>query len=212
MGSTSFTAFLPAVSAGIIVPAALQTGNVAAFTAVAAVPAAGLAGSWLGGRLSLFEKQARKLLSNGMVKATVPEVASKISASVFGAVFAGAVLAAILLTSAISGGVNIFTAAAVIPIVASPLMTLMPYVNKASERKTTLDIEYPFFTVFSAITAYCGGTLYTALQQVKKAGHVFRQMSREAVEVERKAMLAGVGVIKGIEAHAETIPHENMSR
>ncbi|MEM3111327.1 MAG: hypothetical protein QXG41_09240, partial [Candidatus Caldarchaeum sp.] len=212
MDSTSFTEFMPAVSAGIMAPVAVQTGDVAVFAAVAAVPAAGFAGSWMGSRLSLFEKHARKLLSNGMVKATVPEVASKISAAVFGAVFAGAVLAAVLLTSAISGGVNVLTAAAAIPIAASPLMAVMPYVNKASERKTTLDVEYPFFTVFSAITAYCGGTVYTALQQVKKAGHVFRQMSREAVEVERKAMLAGVGVIKGIEAHAETIPHENMSR
>lgn len=212
MGSTSFTELMPAVSAGIMAPVAAQTGDVAVFAAVVAVPVAGFAGSWMGRRLSLFEKHARKLLSNGMVKSTVPEVASKISAAVFGAVFAGAVLAAVLLTSAISGDINVLTAVAAVPIAASPLMAVMPYVNKASERKTTLDIEYPFFTVFSAITAYCGGTLYTALQQVKKAGHVFRQMSREAVEVERKAMLAGVGVIKGIEAHAETIPHENMSR
>ena len=212
MDSPTLYTVLPALSAGFMAPVAVQSGDFAAVIGTVAVPVAAYTGASVGRRAGLFERYARRIVMEGMERQTPHELAEKISASVLGAASAGAVLAALLLLSLLTGGFNILMAAAAIPVVASPLLVIIPHVNRGSERRGMLDIEYPFFIFFSAIMAYCGGTIYNALQRVRRAGHVFRQMSREAAEVERKAMLAGVGVVKGIEAHAETIPHEHLSR
>ncbi|MEM0483068.1 MAG: hypothetical protein QXM16_09340 [Nitrososphaerota archaeon] len=204
--------FLPALSAGFIALVAMQEGSLTALAAAVAVPAAAFAGSSIGGRAGLFQGYARRIVRDSMERRIPDELAERVSASVLGAASSGAVLAAVLVIQLLMGGFNFLMALAALPIAISPLLAVMPYINRSSERRTRLDIEYPFFMVFSAIMAYCGGTIYSALQQVKRAGHAFRQMSLEAAEVERKATLAGVGVIKGIEAHAETIPHENLSR
>lgn len=204
---------LPALSTGVIMPLAVFTGSPILLAGSVATPLAAYAGSTLGKTLSpRFEGYAVKMTRAGMQRTAAYEAAER-AAAVFGASIAAILaLTAVIVISLLSGSFNILLLAGLGPAAAPILATMLSNSNKVSDRRGKLSIEYPFFMVFASIVAYTGGTIYMALQHAKKASEVFRQIAKEAAEVERKAVLAGVGVIKGIEAHAETIPHEEFSR
>jgi len=213
MQSETALVLLPAAAAGVFAPMAVFTGSPLFLVGAVSAPAAALAGSRLGKTASgKFEGYALKAARAGMKRQSSYELAEKIS-SMFGASIAAvAAVLAVVILSLLTDSFTPFLLLGLGPAAAPMLATFFSASNAASSRKTTLSIEYPFFMVFSSIVAYTGGTIYMALQHAKKAVDVFRQISREAGEVERKAILAGVGVVKGIEAHAETIPHEEFSR
>ncbi|MEM4273682.1 MAG: hypothetical protein QW420_04920 [Candidatus Caldarchaeum sp.] len=204
---------VPALSTGVIMPLAIFTGHPLLVAGAVAAPVAAYAGSAAGKALSgRFEGYAVKVTRSGMQRMSSYEAAEKI-ASVFGASIASMLaVAGIIIASLMLGVFDIMLLLGLAPAAAPILVTVMTYSNKISERRSKLSIEYPFFMVFASIVAYVGGTVYMALQHAKKAVDVFNQTSKEAAEVERKAVLAGVGVIKGIESHAETIPQEEFAR
>ena len=204
---------LPASAAAVATPLVVIAGNPLLAGLAATIPAAAALGSNMGGRSrDRFHRMAIRLINGTMRRENPYELAERLGKTIYSAIAASLAFTALLAAALLTGSFNILILAAAPLAAITPLITLFPYISSGSERKGLLTVEYPFFTVLSSIVAYCGATLYTAFQQVKKAPAVFKQVSREAVEVERKAILAGVGVIRGIEAHAETHPHEEFGR
>ncbi|MEM0461235.1 MAG: type II secretion system F family protein [Candidatus Caldarchaeum sp.] len=204
---------IPALSAGIIGPLAVFSGNIPMMVGAVTAPVAAFAGSSLGKKFSArFEGYAVKVARASMKRVSSYELAEKISSAIGASIASVLVIAAVALISLFTHSFNPLVLAGFGPAAAPIFMTMLSASNSASNRKTALSTEYPFFMVFSSIVAYCGGTIYMALQHVKKATDVFKQVSKEAGEIERKAVFAGVGAVKSVEAHAETIPHEEFSR
>jgi hypothetical protein len=204
---------LPASAAAVATPAIVIAGNPLLVGFAAVIPVAAALGSSVGARSrERFHKMAVKLINGTMKRGNPYDLAERIGKSIYGALAASLAFLALLLVAVLTNSFHPLLLAAAPLTAITPIIVLFPYLSSGSERKGLLTVEYPFFTVMASIVSYCGGTLYTAFQQVKKVPAVFKQVSKEANEVERKAVLAGVGVIRGIEAHAETHPHEQFGR
>jgi hypothetical protein len=204
---------LPVSAAAVATPALVIAGNPLLIGLAAVIPAAAILGQNMGSRnRDRFHKMAIKLINGTMKKESPYVLAERLGRTFYGALAASAAFLALLIAAFLTNSFHPLLLAAAPLSAIMPLIVLFPYMSSGSERKGLLTVEYPFFTVMASIVGYCGATLYTAFQQVKKAPAVFKQVSKEAVEVERKAVLAGIGVIKGIESHAETHPHEQFGR
>jgi Flp pilus assembly protein TadB len=204
---------LPASAAAVATPAVVMAGNPLLVGFAAVIPAAAALGSSAGARSrERFHKMSVKLINGTMRRENPYDLAERIGRSLYGALAATVAFLALLLAAVLTHSFHPLLLAAAPLTAITPIIVLFPYLSSGSERKGLLTVEYPFFTVMASIVSYCGTTLYTAFQQVKKVPAVFKQVSKEANEVERKAVLAGVGVIRGIEAHAETHPHEQFGR
>ena len=211
--TSSLTVLLPAAAAAVTAPVIVLEGNPLLLGLAAAIPVSAVAGSNLGSRgRDRFHKTALKLINGTMRRESPFELSERLGRAVYGSLAGSIALLALLLAALLTNSFTPLLLAAAPPVVLPALLAAAPYFTSGSERKSLLTVEYPFFTVMSSIIGYCGATLYTAFQHAKKVPAVFKQVSREAAEVERKAVLAGVGVIKGIEAHAETHPHEQFGR
>jgi Flp pilus assembly protein TadB len=204
---------LPVSAAAVATPALVIAGNPLLIGLAAVIPAASILGQNMGSRnRDRFHRMAVKLINGTMKKESPYVLAERLGRTFYGALAASTAFLALLIAAFITNSFHPLLLAAAPLSAIMPLIVLFPYMSSGSERKGLLTVEYPFFTVMASIVGYCGATLYTAFQQVKKVPAVFKQISKEAVEVERKAVLAGIGVIKGIESHAETHPHEQFGR
>jgi len=159
---------------------------------------------------------ADRLADQSMAKETSYSIARRLALKIIIACTAAPIIAILglvicLLAPSFSNPLgSLFAAAAVAP--ALPAVTdYMKYKTRIDDRKRKTDIEYPFFITFSAIIARCGGTLYTALNLAKKVKDIFSQISKEAEEVARKAVLARMGILRAMEGHAQGHPHTGFS-
>jgi len=159
---------------------------------------------------------ADRLADQSMVKETSYSIARRLASKILITCVATPIIAisGIIVLLLVPGFGNplggLFVVAAAAPALPAAV-EYMKYKTAIDNRKRRTDIEYPFFTTFSAIIARCGGTLYTAFNLAKKVKDIFPQTSKEAEEVERKAVLARMGVMRAMEGHAQGHPHRGFS-
>jgi len=159
---------------------------------------------------------ADRLADQCMAKETSYSIARRLASKVTITCIASPVIAilgvaVLFLAPAFSAPLGGLFAAAAAILALPALMEYVKYKTAISSREKKTDIEYPFFVTFSAIIARCGGTLYSAFNLAKKAREIFPQISREGEEVERKAVLARMGVLRAMEGHAQGHPHRSFS-
>jgi len=159
---------------------------------------------------------ADRLADQSMAKETSYSIARRLASKILLACIMSPIIAilAIIIPLTVPTLSNplgtLFAAAAVAPALPAAA-EYMRYKTAIDGRRRRTDTEYPFFITFSAIVARCGGTLYTAFNLAKRVRDIFSQTSKEAEEVERKAVLARMGVLRAMEGHAQSHPHRGFS-
>jgi len=155
---------------------------------------------------------ADSLADQSMARETGYSIARRLAAKIVTALIATTLLAATgLIAFSLAPELGAAVIAAAMAPLLLPLAEYLRYKSAISGRQKRLDIEYPFFMALSAIIARCGGSLYMAFKLIKNVKDIFPQTSKEAEEVERKAILARMGVLRAMEGHAQGIPHRAFS-
>jgi hypothetical protein len=161
---------LPVSAAAVAMPALVIAGNPLLIGLAAVIPAAAILGQNMGSRnRDRFHKMAVKLINGTMKKESPYVLAERLGRTFYGALASSAAFLALLIAAFLTNSFHPLLLAAAPLSAIMPLIVLFPYMSSGSERKGLLTVEYPFFTVMASIVGYCGATLYTAFQQVKKA-------------------------------------------
>ena len=206
----ALSAIAAGAQAAIVVPLGYLSPLLGGVLCIAMAAVGAGVGRGLAERL---EPMVARAVEAGMGRESPYEVAEELAEGLVAGVLAALGFIAGSLGGLMAFGVGspppIYLAVAPAPIIPGALRYLK-LVNAASERKSLMEVEWPFFSVLAAIVSHCGGTLYMAFKQVARAPEVFKQMSKEAREVERKAILGGMGIMRAMEVHASTNPSDEF--
>jgi len=161
-----------------------------------------------------LEEHVRGLLLRGRVR----DLPYRVSLRLARGLVTGAISAAAIASAGIAMLLLGLTLPGLAAIAASPLPMIpaaaayLGYRSRVSARRDEAEDELPFFTALASIIAYCGGTPYMAFKHVRQHGRdVLPGMAAEAEEIERKSTLAGMGVMRAMEAQAESHPNDGFS-